>query len=284
MNAKARDVYYDPVMRVFKLPALTEWAAARDTASLNRYLYHGTGRIATTHPQMQNIPSPEFFTELMLAVYNESTTTKGNTMKVSFLNSGRTIYNQDVAAAHIFTYSTPLTIRITDDAGNTSERCIQSYDRITRQRADDIVADAVSVLKAAHLKQFPAKYTNQAAKDEAVRVAKVKLELTQRIRSDAELALEKARVERDAAVKALDAAVAKGVAFDGPDFLIERSLLRDGLWVVMHQPSGKVTTGLPSYKDAEQLVKQRHLDGNDASGYLPKYYKTLSDGTVITTH
>lgn len=52
----------------------------------------------------------------------------------------------------------------------------------------------------------------------------------------------------------------------------------------MHQPSGKVTTGLPSYKDAEQLVKQRHLDGNDASGYLPKYYKTLSDGTVITTH
>lgn len=278
---KASAVYYDPVSLNFKLPALTEWADSRDKASLYRYLYSGTGR-AATQPQMQSLPSPAFFSALV-AAYTESTTTKGNTMKVSFILAGRALSNQASAAHHIHTYSTPLTLRVTDDAGNSSERFIQCYDRITHQRADDIVADAVSVLKAAHLNQFPAKYTNQAAKDEAVRVAKVKLELTQRIRSDAELALEKARIERDAAVKALYAAVAKGVAFDGPDFLIERSQCVGGQWVVLHQASGKVTTGLPSYKDAEQLVKQRQREGGAATSFLPKYLKTLSDGTVITT-
>lgn len=280
---KASAVYYDPMSFSFKLPALTEWAAAQDKASLHRYLYSGTGR-AATQPQMQNIPSPAFFSALV-AAYTESTTTKGNTMKVSFIQAGRNLNNQAAAAHHIYTFSTPLTIRVTDDAGNSSERFIQCYDRTTHQRADDIVSDAVSVLKAAHLKQFPAKYTNQAAKDEAVRVAKVKLELTQRIRSAAELALEKARVERDAAVKALDAAVAKGVVFDGPDFLIERMFdMVGGQWKIVHQPSGHVTSGLPSYKDAEQLVKQRQRECGASTSFLSKYYKTLIDGTVITTN
>lgn len=245
-----------------------------------------TGRWSCASPQPQNIPSSDSIIALMKAIAASfETTTKGNTMKVSFIQAGRAIYNQATAASHVFTHSTPLTIRVTDDAGNFSERCIQSYDRVTRQRADDIVADAVSVLKAAHLKQFPAKYTNQAAKDEAVRVAKVKLELTQRIRSDAELALEKARVERDAAVKALDAAVAKGVAFDGPDFLIERMFdMVGGQWKIVHQPSGHVTTGLPSYKDAEQLVKQRQRECGASTSFLSKYYKTLRDGKVITTN
>lgn len=264
----------------FKLPALTEWAAAQDKASLHRYLYSGTGRAAT---QPQNIPSPAFFSALV-AAYTESTTTKGNTMKVSFIQAGRVLFTQAAASAHIHTYSTPLTIRVTDDAGNSSERCIQSYDRITHQRADDIVADAVSVLKAAHLKQFPAKYTNQAAKDEAVRVAKVKLELTQRIRTAAELALEKARAERDAAVKALDAAVAKGVGIDGPDFLIERGDNVSGTWKVVHQASGHVTYGLPSYNDAAKLIEQRKDNCTHPANFNNKYSRTESSGCVRTTN
>lgn len=271
---KASAVYYDVRLHKWKLP--TPYDPGYTTM---------TGRGSCASSQPQKIPSSDSIIAVMKAIAASfETTTKGNTMKVSFIQAGRFLFTQAAASAHIHTYSTPLTIRVTDDAGNSSERCIQSYDRITHQRADDIVTDAVSVLKAAHLKQFPAKYTNQAAKDEAVRVAKVKLELTQRIRSATELALEKARVERDAAVKALDAAVAKGVAFDGPDFLIERSQLVGGQWVVLHQPSGKVTTGLPSYKDAEQLVKQRQREGGEATSFLPKYLKTLSDGTVITAN
>lgn len=271
---KASAVYYDVRLHKWKLP--TPYDPGYTTM---------TGRWSCASPQPQNIPSSDSIIAVMKAIAASfETTTKGNTMKVSFIQAGRVLFTQAAASTHIHTYSTPLTIRVTDDAGNYSERCIQSYDRITHQRADDIVTDAVSVLKAAHLKLFPPKYTNQAAKDEAVRVAKVKLELTQRIRSAAELALEKARVERDAAVKALDAAVAKGVAFDGPDFLIERSDVVGGQWKIVHQPSGHVTSGLPSYKDAEQLVKQRQRECGASTSFLSKYYKTLSDGTVITTN
>lgn len=265
------EAHYDMRLRKWKLPPLYDPGYPTMT-----------GRMATTQPQMQNIPKPEFFSALIAAI-TESTTTKGNTMKVSFIQAGRPLGNQAAASHHIHTYTTPLTVRVTDDAGNYSERIIQSYDHITHQRAGDIVADAVSVLKAAHLKQFSAKYTNQAAKDEAVRVAKVKLENAQRAYVSSEAAQKKANTELLAAELELRSANAKAVAFDGPDFLIERSQWIGGQWVVIHQPSGKVTTGLPSYKDAKQLAKQRQLDGNSASGYLPKYLKTLIDGTVLTT-
>lgn len=64
----------------------------------------------------------------------------------------------------------------------------------------------------------------------------------------------------------------------------ERSDVVGGQWKIVHQPSGHVTSGLPSYKDAEQLVKQRQRECGASTSFLPKYYKTLIDGTVITTN
>jgi hypothetical protein len=270
---KSSAVYYDVRLHKWKLPIPYDpgYTAV-------------TGRWSCAAPQIQNIPSSDSVIAMMKAIAAsfDTTTTKGNTMKVSFIQAGRTLFTQAAASAHIHTFSTPLTIRVTDDAGNSSERCIQSYNRITHQRADDIVSDAVAALKAAHLKQFPAKYTNQAAKDEAVRVAKVKLEHAQRTRSAASVALVQAETAQNAAVAALTLATAKGVAFDGPDFLIERCAMVVGNWNVVHQPSGMVTVGLPSYKGAEQLVKQRQDGAVHPSDFLPKYLRTLSDGRIVT--